>query len=35
MRANSAGLSKRGMQSQSIDPSRATSAEVLQSDSRP
>ena len=35
IRANRAGLSKRGMQSQSIAPSRETSAEVLQSESRP
>jgi hypothetical protein len=34
-RENSPGLSKRGRQSQSIEPSRLTSAAELQSDSSP
>jgi hypothetical protein len=34
-RANTAGPSKRGRQSQSTEPSRETRADVLQSDSRP
>ena len=35
IRENRAGLSKRGRQSQSIDPYRSTRAAELQSDSRP